>query len=160
MKVIKIRNKKGQYYLIAAMVIITILSVFISTSNYSKIVSQENINKEGESLQIESEKLMDYILLNGDEKNKDFIKDYKKYLGENYRIYYLIKKEDLILYNDEFNKMEGDYLKETNKKINIQIPIKENELINYSFNLKKGNNLYYIMIKEKGEEIYTYSNEI
>ncbi len=157
-----IKNKKGQYYLIAAMVIITILSVLISTSNFSQITSHENINKEGESLQIESEKLMDYVLFNKDDKKiKEFRKDYSNYLGENYKTFYVIEnKKNINLHNFENEKITSESLKTTDKKINVQIPLEENKLTNYSFNLKSGNDLYFIIIKEKGEEKYTYSNEI
>ncbi len=155
------KNKKGQYYLIAAMVIITILSVLISTSNYSKIKTQGNINKEGESLQIESEKLMDYIIFNKEDKIEDFMKDYSNYLGESYRIYFITKKDGTLkAYDDEGNEMNKNNLIEKNEKAILQVPIEKNELTNYSFNLKRGNNLYYIIIKEKEGEKYTYSNEI
>lgn len=53
-------NKSGQFYLIAAIVIISIIIGFTSVANYSKKKTNEEINMLKEELQIETGQVIEY----------------------------------------------------------------------------------------------------
>ena len=53
-------NKSGQFYLIAAIVIISVIIGFTSVANYSKKKSSEGMNELRDELQIETAKILEY----------------------------------------------------------------------------------------------------
>ena len=54
------KNRRGQFYLIAAIVIISIIIGFTSISNYSKDVNSETINNLRDELHIETGQIVEY----------------------------------------------------------------------------------------------------
>ena len=54
------KNRRGQFYLIAAIVIISVIIGFTSISNYSKKQDYEKVNDLKEELQIETGKVIEY----------------------------------------------------------------------------------------------------
>lgn len=54
------KNRKGQFYLIAAIVIISIIIGFTSVANYSKKKSSEQMNYLRDEMQIETAKIIEY----------------------------------------------------------------------------------------------------
>lgn len=54
------KNRRGQFYLIAAIVIISVIIGFTSVANYSKKKSSEKINDLRDEMQIETAKILEY----------------------------------------------------------------------------------------------------
>jgi len=53
-------NKRGQFYLIAAIVIVSIMLGFVAVTNYTSATPTSNINYLKEEISIESSKTIDY----------------------------------------------------------------------------------------------------
>lgn len=170
-------DKRGQFYLLTTILIITIISGFIIISNFSQKRSNIGFDYVGEELNIESEKVIDYGIKN----NKDikvllenFTKIYSLY-SEAENLYFIFgtreritlsgyKKlnsgtiaidvgngnRDLILSKGIYNSSEF-----VNPQENIKVTV--NEII-YDFSLKSGENFYFIISKELGEERYIITN--
>ena len=54
------KNRRGQFYLIAAIVIISVIIGFTSIANYSKKKSSEKMNDLRDEMQIETAKILEY----------------------------------------------------------------------------------------------------
>ena len=54
-------NKRGQFYLITAIIFVVIMMAFVVTSNKIKKDTSDNLEDIGKELEIESEAMMDYI---------------------------------------------------------------------------------------------------
>ena len=93
------RGKKGQFYLVAAIIISVIVIGFVSMSNYSRRQETQTIQNVGEELSVESEKVLDYATSNNlDEKQamKDFVYNYTTYLRDGKDSYFLYGNTALI----------------------------------------------------------------
>ena len=137
----------------------------------------------GEELNIEGENVLDYGTYNGLSKNetaellKAFVETYSEYLGEDVEIYLLIGDEDsLIVIGQEGleNDLEidfgisGDAIKRFATKEyfpkgkdsiignKIKVKIRENE---YEFELKQGENFYFIISQKVGEEKHVATSQ-
>lgn len=100
----KMTNKRGQFYLIAAVVIISIIIGFIGIQNYSQRTSFEEIYNLGEELKIESEKVIDYGVYNKIEEQGlydtlyNFTRIYAKYRGDGRELYFVFGNANSIVY--------------------------------------------------------------
>ena len=145
--------KRSQAFLITAVIFIAIISTFITIKNYSKKTEFSSFPYIAEEIQIESEKVMDYALINDDwNKIDDFTKDVSNY----------VKKEDIDIYfirdDDCYNYVDG-------VKTTIACDMNPNLITatidetTYSFpKYNSGKHFYFIMIKERGDEKYVYTN--
>ncbi|MBU0893807.1 MAG: hypothetical protein KKF48_03545 [Nanoarchaeota archaeon] len=137
-------NKSGQFYFVAAVILIAILIGFSSIVNYSKKRTTTKISDIREELKIESEKILDYETYTRDSKIENFTKDYSDYVGEDIEIYFITGTNPGI----EAYKYEGD------QRININPTITGNKInvplygLNYEFNLKPGKNFYFILSQD------------
>jgi len=80
----KRRGKKGQFYLVTTIMIIAIILGFVSLTNFVQKRSSLKFYYEGEEMDIESEKVIDYILSQGDAVDtktqlRDFVYNYTNY---------------------------------------------------------------------------------
>jgi len=144
-------KKRGQVYLIAAMILIAILIGFATVSNYSKKKVDTSIIDLGEELKIEGAKVLDYGTITGDDQIENFTQTFSEYAGDDVDIYYIFGNEvDLRLYNGT-GQMD-DPLSEDEK---IKVTINE---IGYEFDLKSGENFYFVILKEMEGEYYVVTN--
>ncbi len=166
-------DKTGQFYLVAAIIISVIVIGFVSMSNYSRrpaTISTQNIAQE---LSIESEKVLDYATYNGfDEKQamKDFAFNYTANLREGKDSYFLFGNSGIITVVGYSPEAKTIYI--NNKGMSLQAnqissqdfssPSSTTTLTidnkNYDFELKSGENLYYIMFEESGGEEHVIRN--
>jgi len=149
------RGKKAQAFLIAAVLLIGILMTFIAVFNSSKKTEFSTFKYIAEDINIESEKVMDYALLNNDADAIDkFTGNVSNYVGEDTRIYFI--KEDKI-YNysggSKTSNLFGTSLNTNDGLITATI-----DNIDYTFPLTQGKYFYFIMIKEDRGEKYVYTN--
>ncbi len=166
------KQKRGQFYLIAAVIIMGIVIGIGSISNFAEKKSYNEIYDFGEELKIESEKVLDHGIYN--KKNiksllTDFTKDYANYTRGEKDLYFVFGNEDLIsgvayqYLSDEtiyVNIGEGNEELIADGEVHeignptgeeITIIIEEE---NYNFKLKKGENFYFIVSQEIGNEKY------
>ncbi|MFC1710821.1 hypothetical protein ACFLZJ_01550 [Nanoarchaeota archaeon] len=136
-------NKRGQFYLLAAFIIIGVMVAFIAISNYSERQSFSKIKDLGAELSIEGPKVIDYGTYNGTSKMENFTQQFATYAGSDVSIYYVVGKEEAV---------EGYWYSNGQKK-NLEITEDpgENKIfttineIDYEFDLMPGENFYYVV---------------
>lgn len=148
-------KKRGQFYLLASAIIAVILVGLISITNYSSKKDLSRVDEFGKNLEIESEKVLDYDSLNSENKIENFSREYSKYIG-NVSAYFIIVDGS----EEEAYKFNG----ETKVDLTTNLTVADNEIIfdagdtEYSFDLNKGKNFYFILSQKIGDENYVYTN--
>lgn len=172
-----INNKRGQFYLIAAIIIIIVLLGFTGVTNFAKTkksdVQTYELSKE---LNLESSFVIQYGLFNSKDINPlltDFSSNYSKYIGDQSSdIYFVYGNQESIQVLGYQNVNSGSIslnFGENSQPFNLKIPGKETTVsrpiptegktqvdvvINektYNFDLIEGQNFYFI-IKEPSSE--------
>jgi len=170
-------NKSGQFYLAAAIVIIVVIVGFAAVQNYTQKQSSIRLYDVKDELGIEGGKVLDYGTYNAAsdaEKEQlilDFISNYTEYAGEGRNLYfvfgnhnkiYVIKYEEVA--TGSISVSLGDVTSsldifETGESSDIYYPEKEDTTItitigdlDYTFELKRGENFYFIISQEIGGE--------
>ena len=185
-------NKRGQFYLLAAIIIIVLIIGFVGVSNYLNKKDSTRIYDIKEELNIEGKDVLEFGILNSKDTSlfdesgkktaegedaiiKHFISLYTTYLesvGENMNIYYILgngvdikayKIVDLETGSLSLN-LGGTTLLTPIIKKSIQdiggISTTESEVIvtinevPYDFELKEGENFYFIISQNVGGEKY------
>jgi hypothetical protein len=172
------RDKRGQFYILAALILITLISGFVVMSNY--VSGNEEVSRIyglGDEIGIEGTEVVDYGIYNGENVNallEDLIKQYKDFDGDIYFIYGDKKGIDVAAYSDASDevgaKLEDSETFEsagnpqafdvegkkwtytTSGNIEtLKVAVGETD---YPFEIKEGQNFYYLLHKEiDGEEI-------
>ncbi len=169
------KSKKGQFYLIAAIIVIVIMIGFVTTSNYSKKKSITKLYDLKEELGIESGEVLDYGTYREEPEQmsellKDFTQDYIDYAGEGRELYFVFGNYEgitVVTYQDLVEKTisldigEGDspllitkgtYVSEKFIPKENLVKIKINE-VEFEFELKSGENFYFVIFQEiEGEK--------
>lgn len=182
-----LKQKKGQFFLIAAVVIITIIVSIATITNYTQKKESTKLYDLGEELGIESQQVLDYGTyseLNESEMNElmeTFIKNYVNYIEEDKNIYFIFGNKDKINFvgYQELNN-ESVSVKINNEaytSINVgntglkgetQTFPKVTEEISkviikigdkeYQFALKEGENFYFVIWQKIGGEKHVITN--
>jgi uncharacterized protein (UPF0333 family) len=167
-------NKRGQFYLVMAFILIVILIGFFSlkqTFNNSSI----KIYDLKEELDIESASVIDFKIFQKDTSSiEDFINLYSTYAKDNNAELYFIYGDQTNIYKYEYTKKILGEIKMTDSGLIIELPelekIKkkiekeESEIqikfgeINYQFSLKPGENFYYVIQTQTNGETYSLTN--
>lgn len=144
------------------MILIMILAAFITMSNYSKKRNLFALPYLAEEIQIESEKVMDYNLITGNDKLENFTEEISKYAGEDTKIYFITGQDSDIkfyYYEDDAKVSLTPIIEKENKKITATIYLEDDGTPNnYEFPLTKGENFYFIIVNEYKGEKYVYAN--
>ena len=141
-------KKRGQAFLITAVIFIAIVSALITIHNFSKKTEFSTFPYIAEEIQIESEKVMDYDLINSENKIGDFTDDVSNYTKkENIEIYFITGDSGSLICS------KCDELTESNNLISAKIG---DDI--YEFPKTQGKHFYFIMIKEINGEKYVYTN--
>jgi len=116
-------KKRGQFYLVAAIVIITILIGFSVVSNYSRNKEVVKLYDLKQELNIETAKVLEYGTYKEEEADtllSDFAKSYADYAGEGKNMYFFFgnfQKVTAVAYQDLSNdEMKIAIRKGTGKK--------------------------------------------
>jgi len=142
-------NKKGQFYLVAGIIIISVIVSLIAISNYIEKNPTIIVNDLKEELKIETQRVLGYDA-SGNQMNQ-YGKDYSSHLGSDIQLYFIMGEEP----NIEVYK----YVNGVDRSDEVQDPIiQENkiiftlEYIDYEFDLVSGENFYFLISQEiKGE---------
>ena len=149
-------KKRGQAFLITAVIFIAIISAFITIHNFSKKTTFTTFYYVADEIQIESEKVMDYSLINNDySKVDDFTQDISDYVKkEDIDVYFIEDSSgSLSCYSHNINAKTCD-LTTNGNEITATIDGTNYILSKYP----EGKHFYFIMSKEKGDERYVYTN--
>lgn len=147
-------KKRGQFYLVATIVIVALFLSYIALMNYSIKIENMEIYKFVEELDTEGEKVLDYEEATGANVFDDFAKDYTYYVGDNRDIYFIVGTSgslDAFNYDDE-NKIPLDV------NINDDEATVEIEDNSYTFGLRPGKNFYFIMAEKYKNQEYFIAN--
>jgi len=145
------RGKQGQFYLIAAIMIIAVMMGFLSVMNYAKKTSSIKLEDIRDELLIETQQVSLYDLNTGQTKLEDnFTKLYSEYLGKNVNIYYLTgNKTDV----EGYKYLGGSKIPLTTSLSGENASLKVGE-VEYWFKLEEGKNFYFVLTQELGRERY------
>ncbi len=152
-------DKRGQFYLIAAIIISGILIAIFYASNYFVKKTSYNDGKEiAEELRIELQKVSEYWVnhpLDGEDSFNNFVEDFSNYARDKDIYFIIIDKSTgepkVIKHTDGTTVYPG-----TSSIVGNEIRV---ELYggNYVFPLENGENIYSIIIYDKGGERYVYT---
>ncbi len=163
-------EKKGQFYLISALIIITIIISIVTVMNFAPQGKPVRVYDLSDELGIESEQVLEYGVTNTDVTLdtllKDFTEKYSQYLQQDDRQVYFIFGNANTLYIATYEQVVtgtvtiGDSTFEITQNTFIQqvtdaqgeeivVKIGGNE---YRFSLKPGQNFYYIISQKIGGE--------
>lgn len=166
-------NKRGQFYLIAAIIIITIIAGFAFISNYSSKKIQPISYSPKDEITVESQKVLDYGIANGKNLNdllNNFSRDYSIY-SDSDSLYFVLGVQNNIIvsgYNKAgsssiianfgngskvLNFSEAQYLTK-NFSSTGQSAILTINGIEYGFTLKPTQNYYFVVSKDIEGERY------
>jgi len=172
------KTKRGQFYLIVTIIIAATIVGFAAVVNYSEEKSSVKIYDLGEELKIESENILDYGIYNELDETEmenlliNFIGNYSEY-GEEKDLYFIFGNREKIIVvayqklageiyvdagngNSQLTISEGTGTQEFYPSANeIIVTIKETE---YKFELKKGENFYFVISQEIEGEQYVVTN--
>ncbi len=96
------KNKRGQFFIIAAIIIITVIISIVTVSNYSQPKQTTKLYDLGQELGIESQQVLDYGTyneLNDTEMQslmENFIQNYVSYMGGKRNIYFVFGNAQVI----------------------------------------------------------------
>lgn len=149
-------KKRGQFYLVAGILIIFIIVGLISVVNYaqkSKAIVVDNIKKE---LKIETQKVLEYEINHPAETAmKTYGVDYSSHIGSEIELYFIMGSEPNVEGYQYINGEETVLTELTDpKKPTIQGEkiIFTLEDVDYEFDLMSSENFYYLILQEiKGE---------
>lgn len=173
-------NKRGQFYLVAAIIIVAVIIGLAGVSNYAKQQPKVTVYDLGEELNIESGEVVQYGVFNyaGDDNNLmsflgNFTELYTQYAGEGKDLYFVYGDESNVVvlkYEDVLKgeisvgesstyKVKGKVVKEEQQTPNenmINVTIGET---NHQFTLTPGENFYYVLAEEVGNEKHIVSSQ-
>ncbi len=174
-------EKRGQFYLIAAVIIVVILVGTIGIANYLRVQnSGESIKLYdiSEELQLEGEAVVNFGIFNDnqelEEVLEDFTAEYGEYISEGSDVYFI--------YGDETGMEVLGYKRDESGSINFNIggsqttlrfqgkrvdraSVTEEEIgsdsnvavdvggSNYDFDVKKGQNFFFVVRDDSGESV-------
>ena len=172
-------GKRGQFYLIAAIILATIIIGISVVVNYSKKQDSGNLENLKEEIQIESENVLDYGVYNelSDSAMKtlmtDFSKDYINSKGKDKNLYFIFGKEGI----NGLTVVSSQSSEET-ARINVggetvdliitqegvsfsplgnQVSLIINDFT-HNFKLEEGENFYFLISQEIGGGTYVIKN--
>jgi len=158
-------NKKGQFYLISAVVLAMLITGIFTISNYSKKESVTKMNYLKEEIQTESAHLMDYVLYNELSQAEsynlllNFTKNYINSQKKNMDLYFVFGNENNITVTGyqktakQVSVVSGSssIITEEAGEFNGGINPEENSLTlyiddgAYEFDLEQGENFYFVL---------------
>lgn len=148
-------NKKGQFFLIMAVILIVIIAGFITVANYSRRQTYIRIDDLGDELDIEGSKVMDYIANTRDDKLENFTKEYTDYL-ETAEVYFVTGEEGSIeAYKYENGVKQSVSVEEDTVNEKIKLTVEEDP---YEFELNEGEHFYFIIYQYIEGDEYVVTN--
>ncbi len=150
-----IKNKRGQFYLIAAIIVAGLVIGLVGVQNSSQRLESTKVFDVEEELSFESQKVIEYAIdTDGNNILEDFAKDYQKFVGSAINITYITGERgnvDVYYFEDSIQKTMIEGAEEDF----VIFTFKKNE---YSVNIHKGLNFAFIISEELQQERYVATN--
>ncbi len=151
------KNKRGQFYLIAAIIIIAAIIGYAAVSNYLGKTESVKLYNLGEELGIESENVLDFGTYN--EYNEDelktlltnFVETYAQYIEEGIEIYFIFGNRNNVTVIGYRELEEVPFISAEITASGNEVVVTINS-IEYPFKLEKGENFYFVISQEIGGE--------
>ncbi len=151
------KTRQGQFYMIAAVILIGMLIGFVATTNYSRKTEATKVYDIKNELEIESSKELDRGALSGTYNFDEFTQNFSSYYGSDVEIIYIVSNQTAG--NVEVYRYEEDI------KVNDITFNNENKIVNvswdgnnYYYKLKEGKNFYFLVSQYIGGERYIARN--
>ena len=142
-------EKKGQFYLVAGVIIISIIISLIVITNYIQKSPTIIVNDLKEELKIETQKILEYDVSNGENKIKQYGINYSSHLGNSIKLYFIMGEDPTI---EAYEYVNGNETQLDNPAIQEDKIIFTLEDVDYEFDLMPSENFYYLISQEiKGE---------
>jgi len=173
-------NKRGQFYIVAAILIVLVLSGVTGVSTYTVVKSEpKTIYELGSDLNRESAKIIEYGIYN----NKDLTELTNEFAGKDVAKYFLKKTNNaniIFVYGNKTNLQSLQYNTVSIGDINVagagwedygsysEIRELENdgefakvEVLNkeYSFDLKDNEMFYFVIVQKRGDETFVEKSD-
>lgn len=153
------KQKRGQFYLIGAIIIIAAIIGFAAISNYLEKKESIKLYDLGEELGIESENVLDFGTYNEFDESEietlltNFIESYAEYIEEGIEIYFIFGNPEniTVIGYRELEEVPTISAEITASKKEVIVTINS---IKYPFKLEKGENFYFVISQEIGGEQY------
>ncbi len=148
-------NKRGQFYLIAAIIIIAILVGFVAILNYAKKSETLFLEDIADELEIETQKVLENEVSGGTDHMDDYGITYSNHIGGEIELYFIKGTSPLIYANKYVNGIK------TNVDDSLSIDTENEKIIftlygiEHEFELLNEENFYYIIFQEIKGEYYT-----
>ncbi|MCK5624923.1 hypothetical protein KAI04_03725 [Candidatus Pacearchaeota archaeon] len=144
-------KKGGQFYLIAGMIIISLIIGLIAIVNYTKTNQPIIINDIKEELKIETQKVLENEASQGGNPMNTYGIDYSSYLGSEIELYFIKGSNPNIEVTKYINGDDSSVTGLTIDDVNDKIIFNLNNF-NHEFDLMPIENFYYLISQEiKGE---------
>ncbi|MDA3836542.1 MAG: hypothetical protein PF542_02880 [Nanoarchaeota archaeon] len=169
MKIFNEKNKKGQFYIIAVLIIISLAIGLLTIENYAKKSKIDKLDDISKELKIEKNYVLDYIASQGltggaaDAILREFSNDYIAKIGTNKdtviitgipgnaRMISNLGTGDAVRYKSDSEFVDLGEGETAFVSSTISIEIDGNS---YDFNMQEGQNIYYIIKHKYNEEIH------
>lgn len=148
-------DTKGQFYLIATIIIVVVIIGFAVITNYSFKKSSSKLEAIGEELKIEGEKVLDYDTVNEPDEFENFAKDYSEYIGDEIDIYFIVGEGTSFEAYEYDGESKNDLSANLVVGSNIVFTLEE---VDYEFDLEQGKNFYFIITQKIRGEKYVVTN--
>ena len=145
-------KRRGQFYLVAGMVIISLIIGIIAMVNYTKKSQTTIINDLKEELKVETQKVLENEASQGGDPMNQYGLDYSSHLGSEIELYFITGINPNLEANKYVNGVSTSVtndltVDEDNNKIIFNL-----NGINHEFDLMPAENFYYLILQEiKGE---------
>ena len=152
-------NKRGQFYLVAAIIISTLVIGLTTVLNYYKENKTPNLEETGEQLKIESRYVLDYAAINGVSASvvlKNFVDDFSYSLPEETQMYVVIGDKGAINAYKYYNNGTYSTISYVENANDVSIDI-EGQL--HTFNLYSGTHFYFVLYKNINNETFITTNK-
>ena len=148
------KNKSGQFYLVATIIIVVLFLSFATIKNHS--IKRDNLEVYNyvDELKIEGAWILDYSEATGINEFEEFAKSYSYYVGGDKEIYFIYGKST----GPIGFTYEGEIRTNLNPTVsggNVTINVEENS---HSFELKPGQNFYFVMSDSYKDQKYIVTN--
>ncbi len=176
------KNKRGQFYLLAAVIIIALILGYAAYSNYSKKKNVIRLYDLGDQLELESAKILEYGTYNSLNETQiqtlleGFTKDYAEY-SKIEKVYFIFGNVNKITVAGYHEIASGEIQVNLGgvagtKDLDIEAKTYTSRqytpgsdvviiIINgveYAFELKPGENFYFVLVQTIGGEEYVVTN--
>lgn len=151
-------NKKGQFYLIAAIVVVGLVVAFIGVTNFSNKEEKTRAQSIFNQLEIETQKILEFGAVNGAYPWDAFAKNFSNYAGQEINIDFVVVNNTATMNYECFRYYANG------TKINLVCSENSGEITlsetfnNFVFDIKKGQNIYFVVFEESDGERYVFAN--